>query len=239
MITLDAVTKSYGAHRVLHDLAFVARRGEVTLLVGANGCGKTTTMRLIAGLSTLDGGQIVIGGHRLARDRQAALAALSFLPQSPSFHRQLSVGRILTFYARLRNVPLPRVAAVADQWGLADRLDVPTGRLSGGLRQRLALAVLWLPEAAVLVLDEPGLSLDPDWRRHLQGELRSAARRGQTVLVSTHLLGEWDAHADRCLVLRGGQVSRELPPDRLRDAFPFALPYPSLVSAGGGRRRRE
>ena len=86
-----------------------------------------------------------------------------------------------------------------------------TGRLSGGTRQRLALAVLSLPDAPVLVLDEPGLSLDPDWRRFLHAELHAAARRGVTVLVATHLLGEWDGQADRCLVLEGGRVARELP----------------------------
>src|SRR5215203_7434032 len=97
-------------------------------------------------------------------------------------------------------------------------------KMSGGTRQRLALAVQSLPAAPVLVLDEPGLSLDPDWRRFLHGELHGAARRGVTVLVATHLLGEWEGQADRCLVLEEGRVARELPPSRLRDAFPFALP---------------
>ncbi|MEO8521109.1 MAG: ABC transporter ATP-binding protein [Acidobacteriota bacterium] len=232
MITLDGVTKSYRTHRVLDGLDLVARRGEVTLLVGANGCGKTTAMHLIAGLSAPEHGRIAIGGHSLATDRPAALAALSFLPQSPRFHVHLTTWRILRFYARLRNLPASRADAVADQWGLTDCLQTPTGRLSGGMRQRLALAVLFLPDAPVLALDEPGLSLDPDWRRFLHGELRSAARRDRTVLVSTHLLGEWDEHTDRCLVLEGGQVNRELPPDRLREAFPFSLPRPVCVAAG-------
>ena len=120
---------------------------------------------------------------------------------------------------------------VARSWGLAERLDTPTGRLSGGLRQRLALAVFSLPDAPVLALDEPGLSLDPDWRRFLQAELTAVARRGHTVLVATHLLGEWEGQADRCLVLEHGRVTRELPPDRLRDAFPFAVPHPAVAHA--------
>ena len=107
-----------------------------------------------------------------------------------------------------------------------------TGRLSGGTRQRLALAVLSLPDAPVVVLDEPGLSLDPDWRRFLHAELRAAARRGATVLVATHLLGEWNGQADRCLALEAGRVGRELPSGRLLDAFPFARSGPALVHAG-------
>jgi ABC-type multidrug transport system ATPase subunit len=232
MITVGSLSKRYGSHQVLEGLSFSATPGQVTLLVGANGCGKTTTMRLIAGLSTPDGGDVAIDGHGLAVSRMAALSALSFLPQSPRFHVHLSVGEILRFYARLRNLPSSRGPVVAERWGLTRSMDVATGRLSGGMRQRLALAVLFLPDAPVLLLDEPGLSLDPDWRRVLQGELSQAAGRGRTVLVSTHLLGEWDDHADRCLVLEGGRVGRELPPDRLREAFPFSLPQPRLVFAG-------
>lgn len=232
MIGIHALSKSYRAQRVLEGLDFEARTGDVTLLVGANGCGKTTTMRLVAGLSAPDAGEIVIAGRDLARERAEALGSLAFLPQSPRFHPHLSAGAILRFYAGLRNVPFDRAIAVADHWGLTGILGVPTGRLSGGMRQRLALAVLFLPDAPVLVLDEPGLSLDPDWRRFLQAELSAAARRGRTVLVSTHLLGEWDDHSDRCLVLEGGRIARELPPDRLREAFPFSLPRPALVTAG-------
>lgn len=232
MISVSGLTKSYAGRLVLDDLEFEARAGDVTLLVGANGCGKTTTMRLVCGLSSPDVGTITVDGHSLSNERTQALVGLSYLPQSPRFHPHLTVRQILEFYAKLRGLPVSRAEAVADRWGLAESRAVRCGRLSGGMRQRVALGVLFMPDAPVLLLDEPGLSLDPDWRRFLQGELRSAVRRGRAVLVSTHLLGEWDDYADRCLVLEGGRISRELPPDRLRDAFPFALPRPARVSRG-------
>jgi ABC-type multidrug transport system ATPase subunit len=235
MIAISGLRKSFGNRSVLDGLDVQADAGAVTLLVGANGCGKTTTLRLVAGLSAPDDGTIAIAGHSLATARAEALAALSYLPQSPRFHPHLTAGQILEFYARLRSLPLARAAEVAERWGLADSRNVRCGQLSGGMRQRLALAVLFAPDVPVLVLDEPGLSLDPDWRRFLQGELRAAARHGRTVLVSTHLLGEWDEHADRCVVLEGGRIGRELPPDRLREAFPFALPRPVRVGAVEGR----
>lgn len=237
MIAITGLIKSYGARRVLDGLELEARAGAVTLLVGANGCGKSTTMRLIAGLSSPDRGAIAVMGHPIATQRTEALTALSYLPQSPRFHAQLTAGQILEFYARLRGLPLSRAESAAERWGLAGSRGVPCGRLSGGMQQRLALAILFMPDAPVLALDEPGLSLDPDWRRFLQGELRTAARRGRTVLVSTHLLGEWDEHADRCLVLEGGRIGRELPPDHLRDAFPFSLPRPARMSVAEGGRR--
>jgi len=231
MITIHALSKSFGRQRVLDALDLDARPGQVTLLVGANGTGKTTTLRVLCGLSRPDAGRISLGGVDLGASRQAALAQLSFLPQSPRFHARLTAGEILEFYARLRGLPATRVAEVEERWGLGDVRRQATGQLSGGTRQRLALAVLSLPQAPVLVLDEPGLSLDPDWRRFLHAELHSAARRGATVLVATHLLGEWDGQADRCLVLDAGRVARELPPARLRDAFPFSLPHPVRTHA--------
>ncbi len=231
MITITGLTKSYGRHRVLDALDLEARPGEVTLLVGANGSGKTTTLRQLCGLSAPDAGRIVIGGEDLASSRMAALSHLSFLPQSPRFHARLTTGEILDFYARLRGLPQERITAVEECWGLGDVRAKATGSLSGGTRQRLALAVLMLPAAPVLVLDEPGLSLDPDWRRFLHAELHSVAQRGATVLVATHLLGEWEGQADRCLVLEQGRVSRELPASRLREVFPFSIAHPRLVQA--------
>jgi ABC-2 type transport system ATP-binding protein len=232
MISISGLTKSYGGHRVLDSLDLTAAPGQVTLLVGANGCGKTTTLRQLSGLSTPDAGRIVIGVSDLASSRLAALSQLSFLPQAPRFHERLTAGEILAFYARLRGLPASRIKAVEAQWGLDGVRAQATGRLSGGTRQRLALAVFSLPDAPMLVLDEPGLSLDPDWRRLLQAELRAAAQRGATVLVATHLLGEWNGHADRCLVLEGGRVGRELPPARLLEAFPFARQDAAFAHAG-------
>jgi ABC-type multidrug transport system ATPase subunit len=229
MITITGLDKSYNGRRVLNGLDLTARAGEITLLVGANGCGKTTTLRHLCGLSAPDAGRLIIGTANLTTDRMGALRQLSFLPQSPRFHERLTVAEILSFYARLRGLPATRAAAVEQQWDLADVRDRATGRLSGGTRQRLALAVFSLPDAPVLVLDEPGLSLDPQWRRGLQEELHTAARRGATVLVATHLLGEWNAQANRCLVLEGGRIQRELPPARLLDAFPFARRESALV----------
>jgi ABC-type multidrug transport system ATPase subunit len=223
MITIRDLRKAYGRCRVLDGLDLDARPGEVTLLVGANGTGKTTLLKQVCGLSKPDTGRIAIAGADIATARRSALAALAYLPQSPRFHPRVTVAGILEFYAALRGLGADRARAAEARWRLTDVRDQPTGRLSGGTRQRLALAVQSLPDAPVLVLDEPGLSLDPDWRRVLHAELRENARRGATVLVATHLLGEWDGQADRCLVLEQGRVARELPASRLREAFPFTL----------------
>jgi ABC-type multidrug transport system ATPase subunit len=235
MIEISGVTKHYGRLQVLRDLTLAVAPGESALLVGPNGCGKSTTLRLLSGLSTPDAGRLRIAGADVVRERAAALGALSFLPQSPRFNERLTVAEILAFYARLRGVPAERVATVIRRWGLADCAAVITSRLSGGTRQRLALAVFDLPDAPVLVLDEPGLSLDPEWRRHLQAHLQERASAGRTILVATHLLDEWTGQATRCFLLDRGQGSREVSPAHLRGLLP-AWPSPALAGAGADYR---
>lgn len=220
MILAIDLQKSFGRRAVLTGLDLAAEPGTVTLLVGANGAGKTTALRLLAGLTVPDTGSIAIAGHDLRRERSAALAQLSFLPQAPRFHPRLTVRHVTEFYARLRGQPRSEVDSALDAWGMLEFAAVPTARLSGGLRQRLALAIFALADAPVLLLDEPGLSLDPEWRQGLQDHLRHAARRGCTVLIATHLLAEWEGHADRCILIEHGRSGGELPPDNLRATFP-------------------
>lgn len=219
MLTAHELTKSYGSRRVLAGLDLRVEPGAVTLMIGANGAGKTTTLRLLAGLASPDAGTVCVGGHDLTQNRAAALAQLSFLPQAPRFHPRLTVAQVARFYAELRGRDRDATAAALDTWGLNDCQRTPTGQLSGGLRQRLALAIFDLADTPVRLLDEPGLSLDPEWRERLQVFLVDEARRGRTVLVATHLLGEWEDRVSRCLLIEHGRCAGELSPRRLREAF--------------------
>lgn len=219
MITVRSLKKSFGRRQVLNGLDFTVQPGSVTLLVGSNGAGKTTTLRLLAGLSNSDAGVIEIAGYDLSLARREALARLTFLPQAPRFHPRLTVRHTIEFYARLRGRPVAQSDTAIAQWGLESHAETPTAKLSGGLRQRLALAVFTLADAPVLLLDEPGLSLDPEWRTRLQHYLRAQAALGHTVLVATHLLGEWESRVDRCLLVEHGRFGGELPPDALQRHF--------------------
>lgn len=231
MITTRSLEKSFGRRQVLNGLDLTVHPGAVTLLVGSNGAGKTTTLRLVAGLSEPDAGGIEIVGHDLRRARQEALARLVYLPQAPRFHPRLTVRDTMEFYARLRGRSIERAIAAINDWGLDSHAREPSGKLSGGLRQRLALAIFALADAPVLLLDEPGLSLDPEWRARLQGYLREQAALGRTVLVATHLLGEWEGRADRCLLVEHGRAGGEIPPDALQRHFPSPPASPASAKA--------
>jgi ABC-type multidrug transport system ATPase subunit len=235
MIVAENLTRSFGRHEVLRGISFTARAGEITLLVGPNGAGKSTTMKVLTGLLRADGGRGLIAGQDIVREKMAAQAKLSFLPQTPSFHPRFTCAQIADFYGRLRGMGRSRREWALATAGLAEAGKKPTGKLSGGMRQRLGLALLLLPDAPVLLLDEPGISLDPGWRRRLQDLLHEEARRGKTVLITTHLIAEWNKVAHRCLLCRDGRIERELDPARLPSDFEEAdEPAPPRQTQPGG-----
>jgi ABC-type multidrug transport system ATPase subunit len=227
MIEVQQLSKRYGKHEVLRGLTFTAHPRQITLLLGANGAGKTTCLRTLSGLIAPDAGDALICGRSIVNDRRAAERLLSYLPQGISFHPRLSCRAVLRFYADLRGVGRQHVDGLLERVGLLQDAGKSAGALSGGLRQRLGLAVLLLADAPVLMLDEPGLSLDPEWRAHLQEILQKEAARGKTVLVTTHLLAEWEGVAHRSLLCHKGGTISEIDPQRLREEFAGAS-YSSL-----------
>jgi ABC-type multidrug transport system ATPase subunit len=240
MIAVDRLTKSYGAKTVLRGISFRADPRAITLLVGPNGAGKSTTLKVLAGLIRPNGGLARANAFDVVNDRIKAQRTLAYLPQSPSFHPRLTCLEVLRFYARLRGVLTARCEAMLELTGLTDVARVRTGKLSGGMRQRLGLALLLLADAPILLLDEPGLSLDPAWRKRLQETLHFEAQRGKTVLVTTHLIAEWNNVADRCLLCRDGAIERELDPTDLPHNFddfdadfsPLGSALPARLCAG-------
>lgn len=206
MIRVENLHKSFGKTPVLRGASFRAEPGKVTALVGPNGAGKTTTLRLLAGLAAPDAGSIMIDGVELTQERERALRRLAFLPQDVRFHPVMTPRQVLRFYAQLRQVPAERVEPLLKEVALADVADRPCEALSGGMRQRLGLALAWLSEAPVLLLDEPGLSLDPDWRAYLKERLGRARDEGATVLMATHLMEIWDDIVDTTLHCAGGAI---------------------------------
>ena len=222
MIRAENLTKSYRHKPVLRDLSLEAKGGEVTLMIGPNGAGKSTTVKILAGLIRPDSGRAQINGHDIVRQTIAAQRSLAYLPQQPRFHPRLTCREVLRFYAQLRGLPRTRCDAMLELTGLHEAAEVRTQELSGGMRQRLGIAYLLLADAPVLLLDEPGLSLDPSWRKRLQETLHFESRRGKAVLVTTHLIAEWNNVADRCLLCRDGAIEQEVDPSDLTRDFPEA-----------------
>jgi ABC-type multidrug transport system ATPase subunit len=219
MICAENIVKNYGRKPVLRGVSLRADAKQITLMVGPNGDGKSTTLKVLAGLIPPNGGTAHVNGFDIIKQRIAAQRSMAYLPQRPSFHPKLTCLEVLRFYAGLRGVPVSRCEAMLQLTGLGDAARMRTEKLSGGMRQLLGVALLLLADAPVLLLDEPGLSLDPGWRKWLQQKLRFEAERGKTILITTHLIAEWNDVADRCLLCRDGIIERELDPQNLPDDF--------------------
>jgi ABC-type multidrug transport system ATPase subunit len=209
MLTLTGITKTFGPRRVLDGVDLEIGAGESVAMLGANGSGKTTTLRCIVGLARPDAGRIVVSGIDLAGDSIGARSRLSYLPQKSTFPPTLTVRETLTVVARLRGISAGAVDAELDACGLAALADRGVGHLSGGERQRLAMAVAFLPRVDVYLFDEPSANLDPVASQLLFRRARQLKRDGHTLLFTTHVPADVRHLATRIVLLRDGRIESE------------------------------
>jgi ABC-type multidrug transport system ATPase subunit len=214
MIQLRRLTKRFGTFAAVNDVSFKAAPGEILALIGPNGSGKSTIMKCIAGLIWPTQGDILVNGKPAAARKRDWL---SYLPQKVSFSENLTGSEVISFYARLRKLTPAfneRALAISNLNGFGNR---PVSQYSAGMLQRLGIAVALMPEAQVLVLDEPTASLDTDGVQRF-GELVTVARsRGQAIIVSSHALAEVEALADRVGILVHGRLVACEPIRHFRD----------------------
>jgi ABC-2 type transport system ATP-binding protein len=210
MIELIGLTKSYGRVRAVDDVTFSAVPGRVTGFLGLNGSGKTTTLRMLLGLTRPTSGSALIDGVRFRELRHPARAVGAVLEQGLS-HPGQSGRAHLTTQAILAGAGRDRIGGLLEQVGLAEAAEQRCGDYSLGMRQRLAVATALLGEPSVLVLDEPANGLDPEGIAWLRGLLREHAAGGGTVLISSHLLAELAQLIDDVVVIAGGTVRYAAP----------------------------
>lgn len=195
-IDVSGLTKRFGARTVVDQLSIRVERGQICGFLGPNGSGKTTTLRMLCGLLTPDGGSGTCLGLDILRDTELIKRRVGYMTQRFGLYEDLTIEENLAFIARVYQLPRPRVAAdrALDRLGLGARRDQLAGTLSGGWKQRLALAACLLHEPQLLLLDEPTAGVDPKARRDFWHHIHALAADGMTVLVSTHYMDE----AERC-----------------------------------------
>ena len=217
MIRYRAFTKLYGRVRAVEALTLDVEPGEVVALLGPNGSGKTTALKAAAGLLHPTSGEVLLGPDARPAANPQARRALSFLPQKATFPDACSGREVLEFYRRLRGAPAARVAEVLRFASLNGAGDRAVGTYSGGMTQRLGLAVAMLPESPILLLDEPTAALDPDGLCAFYGVVERARRDGRTVFFTSHQLGDVERLADRIAVLVEGRLAALLTQTELAD----------------------
>lgn len=202
-----------GGRTVLPDLSFEVPRGEVVGLLGPSGCGKTTLLRVVMGVQAVAGGAVTVLGHPAG---SAALRrSIGYAAQTPAVYSDLTVAENLAYFASVLGAPKGDPGRVLDEVGLGDHARRVVGRLSGGQQARASLAVALLGAPELLVLDEPTVGLDPVLREELWRLFADLARRGTTLLVSSHVMDE-AGRCDRLLLMRQGELVAASTPARLR-----------------------
>lgn len=215
IIRVSHLTKRFGSLKAVDGVSFDVQPGEAVALWGANGAGKTTALRCLLHLTPFSG-EVTIAGLDVKKQGKAARFQVGFVPQELSFHDDMTVVETLTFYARLK-----KVGAGADFTALLQRLELlehvrkPVRDLSGGLKQRLALALALLADPPLLILDEPTSNLDIRAREDFLRFLHELRRDGKTLVFSSHRLEEVRALADRVLLLEAGRLVLSAPPREL------------------------
>ena len=210
MITLDHLTKRYGATTAVDDLTLQIQPGRVTGFLGPNGAGKSTTMRMILGLDRPTSGTATIDGRPYASLRRP-LREVGALLDAKAVHPGRRVRTHLVAMARSNSIPVARVDEVLERVGLAGVARRRAGSLSLGMSQRLGIAGVLLGDPRVMLFDEPVNGLDPDGVMWIRKLLRSLAAEGRTVLVSSHLMSEMQQTADHLVVMGRGRLLADAP----------------------------
>src|SRR5574338_724473 len=192
VIDVSGLSKSFGGRRVVDDVAIRVERGRICGFLGPNGSGKTTTIRMLCGLLKPDAGRGTCLGLDIIREAPEIKRRVGYMTQRFSLYEDLSIRENLEFIARLYELDnrKERVDKALDDLGLAERQDQVAGKLSGGWKQRLALAACMIHEPQLLLLDEPTAGVDPKARRDFWDQIRRYAAQGVTTLVSTHYMDE-------------------------------------------------
>ncbi len=226
MIVLEDLQKSYGANAAVQGLSLTVPAGRICGLIGPDGAGKTTAMRIVCGLLRPDGGRATVLGRDCTREAQAIKPHLGYMPQRFSLYPDLTVAENLRFFADLFSVPRDqrerREAELMDFSKLGPFRSRRAGRLSGGMKQKLALSCTLIHTPEVLVLDEPTTGVDPVSRREFWRILRELAGRGLALLVSTPYMDEAGL-CDEVVLVHGGRAIARGTPAEVAASFPRRL----------------
>ncbi len=219
MISVQHLTKRFGKFTAVDGVSLEIKEGEIFAFLGPNGSGKTTTMKSLVGLVKPTSGKILVNGIDVQMHPKEAKTAVSYLPQRVIFPENLTAREIVRFFARLRGVPQTKADEVLEKARFNGFSDKPVSEFSGGMIQRLGLAVISLPNAQILLLDEPTASLDPQGVKRFREFVLEQKEQGKTIVFSTHMLAEAEQLADRVGIFVGGKLVAQESVESLRATF--------------------
>lgn len=208
MIVVEHLTRTYGAIKAVDDVSFSIGQGEIVGLLGHNGAGKTTIMKMLTGFLEPSAGTITINQMNMESDHRAIQALIGYLPENCPVYPEMTVIGYLQYIASLHGLSSDRIRPLLvetlTRTGLLDKASQTIGTLSRGYRQRVGVAQAILHQPKIIILDEPTNGLDPTQIQHMRGLIRELAK-GATLIISTHILQEVQAVCDRVLIIQHGK----------------------------------
>ncbi|MBM9537763.1 ABC transporter ATP-binding protein [Desulfobulbus alkaliphilus] len=219
MIHVESLTRSYGSLKAVDDVSFLVQPGEIVGLLGHNGAGKTTIMKMMTGFLEPTSGSITIEHLQMVLDRRAIQARMGYLAENCPLYPDMTVVAYLAYLAALHGVAADRLGGLLrlalERTALVDKAEQQIGTLSRGYRQRVGVAQAILHQPRILILDEPTNGLDPAQIQHMRSLLRELARES-TLIISTHILQEVEAVCDRVIIIQQGRKVIDTRLDALR-----------------------
>ena len=220
-LSASELRKTYAGNEVVAGLSFVVEPGTCFGLLGPNGAGKTTTLRLCLGLTGPDSGDIVLNGHAIPDDAQAARARIGVVPQFDNLDPDFTCAENLLVFGRYFGIPdadiRAKIPQLLDFAGLASKADARLSTLSGGMKRRLTLARAMVNDPDILFLDEPTTGLDPQARHLIWDRLKQLKSAGKTLILTTHFMDEAERLCDTLIVIDHGRKIAEGSPRQLID----------------------
>jgi ABC-2 type transport system ATP-binding protein len=205
LLLTESLTKAYGSFLALDRLDLAVQAGEIVGLLGPNGSGKSTALRLMLGFLRPTAGRATIAGHDCWHDGATARRHVAYLPGELRLYENMTGRQLVRFLGALRGQPpTDRIDALARSFEID--VDRPIAHLSSGMKRKVALLAVLLPQTPLVILDEPTNTLDPNMRDELLGQLVRARERGQAVLFSSHVLAEVERVCDRVAILQQGRL---------------------------------
>jgi ABC-2 type transport system ATP-binding protein len=205
-IEVDRLTKRYGDFTAVNDISFTVRKGEVFAFLGPNGAGKTTTVEIIETIRMSTSGKVTLLGMDVAKKKHDIVRRIGVLPQQFSSFDRITVRETVQYYARLFSDRNTDIDGLIELVNLKDKTNEQYKSLSGGLRQRLGIAIALVNDPEVVFLDEPTTGLDPRARREVWEVLQGMKKKGKTVFLTTHYMEEAELLADTVAIISKGKI---------------------------------
>jgi ABC-type multidrug transport system ATPase subunit len=208
LVSVDSVYKSYGEIEAVRGVSFDLRPGEVVGLIGPNGAGKTTTIRMISTLLRPSSGSMSVCGLNVMEEPKEVRRVIGMYPEVAGLYERLTVRQNLRFYASFYDIEdrEKRILDYLEMFELADRKDMPVGKLSKGMKEKIIFIRTVIHDPRVILLDEPLTGLDPDSRITLKNLLKRFSDQGKAIFLSSHTLSEVENICDRVILIDAGKV---------------------------------